>query len=83
VTGKQTFIPVPAHQKLAPQSQHDLVLAMKEVKAKLNATNLDALLEEAVVTSEGGIANMISTVREAIQMLESIAKVRAKPKQAK
>jgi len=83
VTGKQTFIPVPAHQKLAPQSQHDLVLAMKEVKAKLNATNLDALQQDAVVTSEGGIANMISTVREAIQMLESIAKVRAKPKLAK
>jgi hypothetical protein len=83
VTGKQTFIPVPAHQKLAPQSQHDLVLAMKEVKAKLNATNLDALLDEAVVTSEGGIANMISTVRDAVKMLEDIAKVKAKPKQVK
>ena len=81
VTGKQTFIPVPAHQKLAPQSQHDLVLAMKEVKAKLNATNLDTLLDEAVVTSEGGIANMISTVRDAVKMLEDIAK--AKPKPAK
>ena len=83
VTGKQTFIPVPAHQKLAPQSQHDLVLAMKEVKAKLNATNLDALLEEAVVTSEGGIANMISTVRDAVKMLEDIAKAKPNPKPAK
>jgi hypothetical protein len=82
VTGKQTFIPVPAHQKLAPQSQHDLVLTMKEVKAKLNATNLDALLDDAVVTSESGIANMICTLREAVQMLENI-KVKAKPKQAK
>jgi hypothetical protein len=83
VTGKQTFIPVPAHQKLAPQSQHDLVLAMKEVKAKLNATNLDALQQDAVVTSEGGIANMISTIRDAVKMLEYIAKVKAKPKPAK
>jgi hypothetical protein len=83
VTGKQTFIPVPAHQKLAPQSQHDLVLAMKEVKAKLNATNLDTLQQYAVVTSEGGIANMISTVRDAVKMLEDIAKAKALPKQAK
>jgi hypothetical protein len=55
---------------------------MKEVKAKLNATNLDALLDDAVVTSESGIANMICTLREAVQMLENI-KVKAKPKQAK
>jgi hypothetical protein len=47
---------------------------MKDLKHKLNAMNLDAILEKAVVTTEGGIAKMIGTIHDAMKSLEQICK---------
>ena len=69
---KQTVVDVPAHQKLVPQSQYDLVMAVMDFNKRTQSLKLDGLLKKATITSEGGISKIVSTLNEALKVLEQI-----------
>ena len=64
---------VPAHQKLAPQSQKDLVVAVQQVKTELLSMNLEALVLKASNSTEKKIAEKIVAIQEIIKMLKCLA----------
>lgn len=70
---KPSVVEIPAHQKLAPQSQKDLVLAVQQVKAELQGMNLDALVLKASNSTEKKIAEKIVAIQAIIKMLKSLA----------
>jgi len=70
---KPSVVEIPAHQKLAPQSLKDLVLAVQQVKAELQSMNLDALALKASVVTEKKIAEKIVAIQETIKMLKDLA----------
>ena len=69
---KPSVVEIPAHQKLAPQSQKDLVIALQQVKTELQTMNLNALVGKASVVTEKKIAEKIVAIQEAIKMLKSL-----------
>jgi hypothetical protein len=73
VQPKPSVVEIPAHQKLAPQSQKDLVLAVQQVKAELQGMNLDALVLKASNSTEKKIAEKIVAIQAIIKMLKSLA----------
>lgn len=72
VAPKPSVVDVPAHQKLAPQSQKDLVVALQQVKAELQGMNLDTLVLKASNSTEKKIAEKIVAIQEVIKMLKEI-----------
>ena len=68
---KASVIDVPAHQKLVPQSHHDLVSYMKKVKTELNSLDLDAILAKTSNVTEGGIAAKIQALQEVLNFLQT------------
>jgi len=68
---KASVIDVPAHQKLVPQSHHDLVSYMKKVKTELNSLDLDAILAKSSNVTEGGIAAKIQALQEVLTFLQT------------
>lgn len=71
VQPKASVIDVPAHQKLVPQSHHDLVSYMKRVKTELNSLDLDAILAKSSNVTEGGIAAKIQVLQEVLTFLQT------------
>jgi hypothetical protein len=72
LTSKPSVVDVPAHQKLVPQSQHDLVLAIIDVKVKLANLDLNTILKKVSVITEAGLASKIQTIREILDLLDQI-----------
>ena len=72
VAPKPSVVDVPAHQKLAPQSKKDLVVALQQVKADLQTMNLDSLVAKASNSTEKKIAEKIVAIQEVIKMLKEI-----------
>jgi hypothetical protein len=69
---KPSVIDVPAHQKLVPQSQHDLVLAMIDMKVKLANLDLNTILKKATITTEAGLASKIQKIQEILELLDQL-----------
>jgi hypothetical protein len=69
---KPSVVEIPAHQKLAPQSQKDLVIALQQVKTELQTMNLDALVVKASIVTEKKIAEKIVAIQEIIKMIKSL-----------
>ena len=70
---KQNVVEVPAHQKLVPQSQRDLVIAVSDFSKRAQLLDLDSLSKVAPIIQEAGISKMVSTLNEIITSLEQIA----------
>jgi hypothetical protein len=69
---KPSLIDVPAHQKLVPQSQHDLVLAMIDMKLKLANLDLNTILKKATIITEAGLASKIQKIQEILELLDQL-----------
>jgi hypothetical protein len=69
---KPSVIDVPAHQKLVPQSQHDLVLAMIDMKVKLANLDLNTILKKATIITEAGLASKIQKIQEILELLDQL-----------
>ena len=70
---KPSVVEIPAHQKLAPQSQKDLVLTLQQAMAELQGMNLESLALKASNVTEKKIAEKIVAIQESIKMLKSLA----------
>ena len=70
---KPSVVEIPAHQKLAPQSQKDLVLTLQQAMAELQGMNLDSLALKASNITEKKIAEKIVAIQESIKMMKSLA----------
>ena len=70
---KPSVVEIPAHQKLAPQSQKDLVLTLQQAITELRGMNLDRLALKASNITEKKIAEKIVAIQESIKMLKSLA----------
>jgi hypothetical protein len=73
VQPKPSVVEIPAHQKLAPQSQKDLVLTLQQAMTELQGMNLDRLALKASNVTEKKIAEKIVAIQESIKMLKSLA----------
>jgi hypothetical protein len=73
VQPKPSVVEVPAHQKLAPQSQKDLVLTLQQAMAELQGMNMDRIALKASNVTEKKIAEKIVAIQESIKMLKSLA----------
>ena len=72
LTSKPSVVDVPAHQKLVPQSQHDLVLAMIDMKVKLANLDLNTILKKATIITEAGLASKIQKIQEILELLDQL-----------
>jgi hypothetical protein len=70
---KPSVVEIPAQQKLAPQSQKDLVLTLQQAMAELQGMNLESLALKASNVTEKKIAEKIVAIQESIKMLKSLA----------
>ena len=70
---KQNLVEVPAHQKLVPQSQRDLVLAVSEFSRRVQVLDLESLSQVAPIIQGAGISKMVSMLNEIMETLEKIA----------
>jgi hypothetical protein len=73
VQPKPSVVEIPAHQKLAPQSQKDLLLAIQQFNADLQGMNLNTLIMKASNSTEKKIAEKIVAIQEIRKMLKSLA----------
>jgi len=73
VQPKPSVVEIPAHQKLAPQSQKDLVLTLQQAMAELQGMNMDRIALKASNVTEKKIAEKIVAIQESIKMLKSLA----------
>jgi len=73
VQPKPSVVEIPAHQKLAPQSQKDLLLAVQQFNADLQGMNLDTLIMKASNSTEKKIAEKIVAIQEIRKMLKALA----------
>jgi hypothetical protein len=70
---KPSVVEIPAHQKLAPQSQKDLVLTLQQAMTELQGMNMDRIALKASNVTEKKIAEKIVAIQESIKMLKSLA----------
>ena len=70
---KPSVVEIPAHQKLAPQSQKDLVLTLQQAVSELQGMNLESLALKASNVTEKKIAEKIVAIQESIKMMKSLA----------